>query len=480
VSVVARIAPVVVLSLGLVSLGRAETAAPAQKSVEKEVRYERLAFAMGGHEVGTSEARDVETASGFRFERASTISVKRGDTRIDMATRTVSEVTKDMRPVRMRFEKKDAAGTFVLTATREGAHLVLRAEGTASPDRKIPLDGDLTFAAAMDHVVRTGLKDGARFSRKVLVEEMGAVTDMVSVVKKNASGGYTVQTTLAGLEIEDTLDAKGRMIVSRTPALGALAYPVGLPPPEGIAAGDIDVLARSTWPAPRLDGAKTRVRYRVTTPDARRFVVPEDERQRVVARTDTTVEIEVTDKPSSTKRLTDVEKRELTAGTAFEATDDPNIRAAAARVVAGARSSREKVDRLVRFVYDHVDAKGLDRGYAPAHVTLASKQGDCTEHSVLLSALLRSQGIPTRLVDGVVVDGGRAGYHEWVEVSIDGVGFVPVDPTFGESPASPARLKLAEGSSSPEGLLTLGVAAGRMLRPGVKIEVVETTPPLAR
>lgn len=450
------------------------------QQADKEIRYERLAFAMGGHEVGTSEARDLETATGFRFERKSTISVKRGETRIDMATSSVTETTKDFRPVRYRFEKRDAAGLFVLTGVVEGKELVLRAEGSASPERRIALDGNLTFASAMDVIIRRGLKDGARHERKVLVEEMGAVTDMKSVVSAKKGGGFIVKTNLAGLEIEDELDAQGRTIVSRTPALGAVAYPVGLPPPEGIAAGDIDVLARSTWPAPRLDDRVTRVVYRVTTPDAQRFTVPEDNRQRVVARTQTHVDIEVTSRSSTTKALGAADKKEFTSGTVYEAKDDPKIKAAAARVTKGTSSTQEKVDRLVQFVYEHVDAKSLDRGYAPAHVTLEAKEGDCTEHSVLLSALLRSQGIPTRLVDGVVVDGGRAGYHEWVEVHIEGTGFVPVDPTFGESPASPARLKLAEGSSSPEGLLALGIAAGRMLRPGVKIEVVEATPPVAR
>jgi len=450
------------------------------KPTEREIRYERLAFAMGGHEVGTSEARDVETPTGFRFERKSTISVKRGDTRIDMATVTVAETTKEFRPVRFRFEKRDAAGLFVLTGSVEANDLVLRAEGSASPERRIAIDDKLTFASAMDLIIRRGLKDGARHERKVLVEEMGAVTDMKSVVSLKKGGGFIVKTSLAGLEIEDELDAQGRTIVSRTPALGAVAYPVGLPPPEGIAAGDIDVLARSTWPAPRLHARVTRVVYRVTTPDAERFFVPEDHRQRVLARTANSVDIEVTARPSTTKALTAAEKRELTSGTVYEAIDDPKIKAASARVTSGASSTQEKVDRLVKFVYEHVDAKSLDRGYAPAHVTLDAKEGDCTEHSVLLSALLRSQGIATRLVDGVVVDGGRAGYHEWVEAYIDGTGFVPVDPTFGESPASPARLKLAEGSSSPEGLLALGIAAGRMLRPGVKIEVVEATPAIGR
>src|SRR5262249_756083 len=104
-----------------------------------------------------------------------------------------------------------------------------------------------------------------------------------------------------------------------------------------------------------------------------------------------------------------------------------------------------------------------------------SQSGDCTEHSVLLSALLRARGFPTRLADGVIVDGTHAGYHEWVEVYVDGEGFIPTDPTFGQFPAGPERLKLAEGSTSPDEHLTLSVAAARLLKPGVKIEVLDAT-----
>jgi transglutaminase-like putative cysteine protease len=122
-------------------------------------------------------------------------------------------------------------------------------------------------------------------------------------------------------------------------------------------------------------------------------------------------------------------------------------------------------------VFQHVQKKGLDRGYAPAIATLESKSGDCTEHSVLLSALLRSVGIPTRIVDGVVVDHTNAGYHEWVEVDL-GKGFVAVDPTFDAWPAGPQRVKLAQGSTLPDEHLPLSLAAARLLKNGVKFEVV--------
>jgi hypothetical protein len=451
---------------------KAETAA----AVERELRYEQLAFAMGGHEVGITTARDVATADGYRLERSSTLELDRGGSHISIKTTATSEVDRDLSPRRFRFEKVDAAGTFVLEGVVTGDTLVLTTTGGGSKVRsEVKLNPNTTFAAAGELWIRQNLRDGAQFRRDVIIEEMGAVKPMRATVSKTATG-FLVEATMATLTITEELDKSGNLKVSRTPALGALAYPVGMPPPEGIAEGKVDMYARSVWPAPELPSTVSRVRYRIVTPDAKSFAIPEDDRQRVVARRDDALEVEVRGLRSTHGPLRASDRAAFTAATPYEAIEDVRLLKAAQEQTRGASTTREKVHRLVRFVHDHVKEKNLDRGYAPATATLESRAGDCTEHSVLLSALLRALGVPTRLVDGVVVDGGRAGYHEWVEVQIDDEGFVPADPTFGEFPASVARLKLAEGSSSPEGLLDLGIAAGRILRPGVRIEVVESTP----
>ena len=83
---------------------------------------------------------------------------------------------------------------------------------------------------------------------------------------------------------------------------------------------------------------------------------------------------------------------------------------------------------------------------------------------------MRSLGYPTRLVDGVIAFEQQLGYHEWVEVYIDGQGFVPLDPTFNEFPAGPNRLTFAVGDSSPEGMLKLGITATQLLS-GIKVSL---------
>ncbi|KRE88343.1 hypothetical protein ASG87_06915 [Frateuria sp. Soil773] len=101
--------------------------------------------------------------------------------------------------------------------------------------------------------------------------------------------------------------------------------------------------------------------------------------------------------------------------------DAPAIRQLAARVVGNAGSDRAKMRRLRSFVSDYITDHGLDVGYASALEVLHSRQGDCTEYAVLLAALARAEGIPARIVSGMVYADRYAGIsrvfvpHEWVQ-----------------------------------------------------------------
>ena len=459
-----------VLSVFLMSL----CALSARQALADEViRDQTLHVSMGGHEVGTTRARDVRTANGYRFERQSDLRLRRGQLELAIQTKTVAYTDAKLRPLRYEFEKKDAAGVMRSTGTIRGQSLILQTSQDDGKTRnEIAIPTDVIFATAFEHLVRENLKDRYALRRNVILEEMGASIPMETEVAAKPFG-YLLKSRFAGIETMERVDPQGMTLHSETPALNAIAYPVGTAPPAGIQSDAPDILAKTTWPAPKLPTSPKWVRYRIHTPDAQRFSVPEDIRQKVVARSDEWLDIAVNDGPSTTSPISKKGFKTYTEATPYEAIHDDRLVKVARRETKGLTSTREKIDALVDFVYQHVDEKALDRGYAPALSTLDSRRGDCTEHSVLLSALLRAIDIPTRLVDGVVVGGGRAGYHEWVEVFVDGTGFIPADPTFGEFPASPARLKLAEGSSSPEGMLRLSLAAGRLLRPGVKVEVVD-------
>lgn len=106
--------------------------------------------------------------------------------------------------------------------------------------------------------------------------------------------------------------------------------------------------------------------------------------------------------------------------------DAPEIRALAVKVAGSTSDNRQKMRRLRSFVTDYITQHGLDVGYASALEVLHQRQGDCTEYSVLLAALARSQGIPTRVVSGMVYADRYAGAshvflpHQWVQAWIDG------------------------------------------------------------
>lgn len=79
---------------------------------------------------------------------------------------------------------------------------------------------------------------------------------------------------------------------------------------------------------------------------------------------------------------------------------------------------------LTRFVEGFIQKKNLSRGLDVASVVATRREGDCTEHAVLLTALARARGVPARVVTGVVLlsgeDGAHAFGHAWVEYAHKG------------------------------------------------------------
>ena len=54
-------------------------------------------------------------------------------------------------------------------------------------------------------------------------------------------------------------------------------------------------------------------------------------------------------------------------------------------------------------------------------------EGDCTEFSDLYVAVCRARGIPARWIEGFALTGDML-RHNWVEIYLDGKGWIPVDP----------------------------------------------------
>jgi len=86
---------------------------------------------------------------------------------------------------------------------------------------------------------------------------------------------------------------------------------------------------------------------------------------------------------------------------------------------------------LEQFVYEYIDDKNSARGFDVASVVAQSRAGDCSEHAVLLTALLRMYGYPARTVLGIFVSLQQPamGYgHAWAEYR-GNAGWIGVDGT---------------------------------------------------
>jgi len=74
------------------------------------------------------------------------------------------------------------------------------------------------------------------------------------------------------------------------------------------------------------------------------------------------------------------------------------------------RMQPEVAYQLRDLVHNHIGDKHLSTAYASASETARTGSGDCTEHAVLLAALLKARGIPARVCHGLVYveQGGSA------------------------------------------------------------------------
>ncbi len=126
-----------------------------------------------------------------------------------------------------------------------------------------------------------------------------------------------------------------------------------------------------------------------------------------------------------------------------------------------AQTDIEKLAVVYRWItknisYDTPKAESVQSGYLPeVDAILDSKKGICFDYASVMAAMLRAQGIPTKLVVGTVSE--RDLNHAWNEVYLQNVGWVTVriyfegnqwqrmDPTFEASGASFAKY-IGDGS----------------------------------
>jgi transglutaminase-like putative cysteine protease len=136
---------------------------------------------------------------------------------------------------------------------------------------------------------------------------------------------------------------------------------------------------------------------------------------------------------------------EARAALADPLADDSELDLLSERLLAGAKTMLEAVERVVAFTAHRVRYALPDSTPETASLTLRTRRGSCVGRSRLAAELLLRAGIPARQVTGILAaqrareltPESRAVFnadlggvrHRWIEVFVPGLGWVPSDPS---------------------------------------------------
>lgn len=291
----------------------------------------------------------------------------------------------------------------------------------------------------------------SRTSAPVLFPETGAVAQMWSVTRQNRTlrrpTGRVEGTEVRiypqldpgnsttwffnqdGVALQQTKRLLGGTLeISLSDATTAL---------QAVSSESIDLDVQALVPIDRLLSApasRQRLVIELTVKDSVLPQIPETPFQQVQRSGHATARITLTRPPLSGKRTT------LAAGTRTQIestrwmpTSNATLQRMATVAAAGQTEPVEVCRRLQRFVHAKMNHSAFSTSLQPADVVARRLKGDCTEHAVLLSTLMRIRGIPSRVATGLVQSGSQYGFvgHAWTEAKIDGR-WLPFDSTRSE------------------------------------------------
>lgn len=327
----------------------------------------------------------------------------------------------------------------VATIATDGAMTVTTtgAAGERSDHPRFP-EGAL-LADALDRLQkRHGLAPGTRFDARMYeVSSQAAVN--VSVEVHGPEPVVVGATTRDAIRVDETVHSPGADVLTRRWVDADYATLRADIPMFGttltMLAVDRDAALAPNQPPDLMERTMTRSPVRLPAPARTRAIdytlavapdqptLPDTDEQRVQRGSSGTLLLTVSPTPTADHLAAPVAAD--TAATRWLEADAGEIRELATGHQ-GQGSASERMQHLRDFVATYITDKTLAVGYASALETAHARRGDCTEHAVLLAALGRAAGIPTRVVSGVAYADAYAGRdrvfvpHAWVVAHVDG------------------------------------------------------------
>lgn len=435
------------LALSLLLLGMS-VAAPAD-----ERHWQRVMD--GDRKVGSVEhSRRVDGERVFESEKL-TLELGKSGRRVTYELRVDTESTADGALVHVLREARTREGHSRVEARVQGADLVVDIGPLKHQQRRtFPGMGADLKSEEFARGWRQAVGSGAAFQQPLAFKAFDAVKAAVIDVELSAApvaeGRYRMRRVVrtGGTETAtvQALNPNGEVIEESLRLGGLRLTLLGATEAEARAPGEVldhvvGQFQKSPYRIP-LNGAREKIRYGFDN-GGRAPAVPVGGGQRSWTDGQTTwiqvcAQCETDGTTAVSAPLTEEERARLLHATPWMNFDDPRLSAQARRIAAGSRAPAVVMRRLTDFVRGHMSVEQIDMlGYGSALEAFRSRRGDCTEYAVLLAAMGRARGVPTRVVSGLVYarqfEGQRHVFvpHVWVQAWM-GTGWRSFDAALGQ------------------------------------------------
>jgi hypothetical protein len=432
-----------------------------------------------GTRVGYAHSRTWETGEGDRrelwSETLTRMSVKRFGNTLNM---TITQVTQeDVDGHLMSFEFKQSNPP-VSDSTARGRVKGDRLELTTIAAGKTSVteqswDPNVKSPAFQDRILREKpLQVGEQrkirlfdleFNRDVevtLTGETAAATRLLDGSTPTLRRVSIRHSMLPGMRITSYFDESGAPVKTETNLLGLATYAVSRDEAlKDITGAEFDLSVGTLVrvdPMPHVHRAARAVLDVTSERPLDSTTFPASDSQRVEVRDPHTLRLtleplRLSDRPAAVAgEAPEVAANYLSATRLLEC-NDPRVRDLAAAAAGDRRRPADVALAMESHVHRQMRQKNFSTALATAAEVASKLEGDCTEHAVLLAAMLRAKEIPSRVAVGLVYAESQQAFagHMWTEALVDGH-WMPLDATLGLGGIGCGHIKLADSGLSDD------------------------------
>lgn len=408
-----------------------------------EVEHERwFVLQIQGQKAGYSVERTIREGEHVISESELALKIRRGQIPVEMTMTSRFIETADGRPVRCVTKQRFAQMEMTTETTYDKDGVVVRStQGDRTQEQQRPaLADDVLAPGAASRYVDERLEAGEQSVTVKTLDPTAGATPFTLTVRRIGKATIdvfgkrvpafehrVVNSLVPGIEMTVFADDEGHMLKTIVPFGGIQMDMVAAD--KALATAEIDAPELLAETLVRVDFAMLRPRelrqcsYVLTVREGRMPDLPQTPVQTVKRLDDRTVRVTIDmDRPSPPDKQPppiehtamidgrDEKVIELAQSARKNTDDDPAARAEAMR----------------RYVHRYISGKNLNVGMASASEVARTAEGDCSEHGVLLAAMLKADGIPARVASGLIYADGFLnenqifGYHMWTQAWIDG------------------------------------------------------------